>query len=194
MLVSILGCPCSGKTTTAAMAFAYLKEKSILSEFVPEQARFYIASKRVSANLKPEDKVSLTDEDQINIMEIQLMTERIMSKSVTKDTIIVCDSSALNSLFYMSEDALASEHVKELTKQALSQYDAIYFSRALNHFIHDDSNRVHDEDFSKELDRNIPVFCSKHIPDLKIAAQLTGSTQTRMNVLVNDILLRATMS
>lgn len=193
MLISILGCPCSGKTTTAAMAFAYLKEKSILSEFVPEQARFYIANKKVTQNLTPNDKITLTDQDQINIMEIQLLTEQVMSKSTTKDTIIICDSSAINSLFYMSETALNTEHVKTLINQALNQYDAVYYARNLNQFILDDSNRIHDENFSKNLDENIPAFCSKYLPNLKISAQLTGSTQTRMNTLVNDILLRATM-
>lgn len=193
MLISILGCPCSGKTTTAAMAFAYLKEKSILSEFVPEQARFYIANKKVTQNLTPNDTLTLTDEDQINIMEIQLMTEQVISKSVTKDTIIICDSSAINSLFYMSETALNTERVKNLINQALDQYDAIYFSRTLNQYILNDSNRIHDETFSKNLDENIPAFCANYLPNLKISAQLTGSTQTRMTTLVNDILLRATM-
>lgn len=193
MLISILGCPCSGKTTTAAMAFAYLKEKSILSEFVPEQARFYIANKKVTQNLTPNDKITLTDQDQINIMEIQLRTEEVMSKSTTKDTIIICDSSAINSLFYMSETALNTKHVKNLINQALNQYDAVYYARTLNQFILDDSNRIHDENFSKNLDEHIPEFCSKYLPNLKISSQLTGSTQTRMNTLVNDILLRATM-
>ncbi len=191
MLVSILGCPCSGKTTTAAMVFAYLKQTDIPTEFVTEQARLFIAEARVEARLKPTDVLALDDQAQIDIMAKQLHIEDIMKKACGPSSVIVCDSSALNSLLYMSKEALQDTIVQGMLKQALEQYDAIYYATPLDHFPSFDPNRIHDEGFSRDLDGRIPLFVKEYLPsDFRFSARLAGEPIARMNTMVEDLMKR----
>lgn len=191
MLVSIIGCPSSGKTTTAAMVFAQLKEQGLLAELIPEQARIYIAEKRVSEGLRYDEFPKLNDVDQGNIMLKQLLLEETMLKACHPDTIIVCDSSTLNSLLYMSEPYLKRDHIKEYSFRALKQYDAVYYSTPTGMYGSGDANRIHDEAFSLKLDERIPKFFSEYTPSLQIAQVLRGDPQARARLMFNDILNRA---
>lgn len=184
MLVSVVGSPSSGKTTTAAKVFAWLKDQGALAEFITEQARLYIAEKKFS---EATDKIILTDEDQIQIMERQLRVEELMKLSVSKETIIVSDSSSFNSLMYMSPIALESLEVKELTLKAQSIYDKIFYADPLDSFVSGDSNRITDENFSQEFHARIPFL--KNLTGLQFAATLSGGSEKRMWSMLHPLLM-----
>lgn len=190
VLVSILGCPCSGKTTTAAMAFAELKQSGFLTEFITEQARYYIAKKRVELEASPKEVIKLNDDDQLCIMTKQTEMEEIYKKACDPSTIILCDSSSLNALLYMSDDFLSDQRVQENIQKALSQYDMVFYATPLEGFSAYDSNRVHDKAFSESFDQRLPDFCLKHLPSLNISNALVGDPQARMSTLVDGILHR----
>ena len=156
MLVTILGSPCSGKTTAAALAFHILKTQGAVAEFITEQARWYIAQKRVKDKIQHFETMTLSDEDQLSIMEQQLEHELTMKLACDPETIVLSDSSALNSLLYMSSEFKNSESVKRLTDKAIQNYDSIYYAKPLQHFPYGDSNRVHDKDFALSFDQRLP--------------------------------------
>ncbi len=179
MLLSIIGSPCSGKTTTAAMVFAQLKEHGILAEFIPEQARTYIARKRIQQGLTSEDPVLLTDDDQLKIMNLQIDLEKVMKQACNPETVIVCDSSSLNALFYMSDELLQSEQIKSMIEEAKILYDGIFYCPPLKSFVAGDSNRVHGMDFSHEFHSRVPEMFKTHLEGLAFSAVLSGEPQAR---------------
>lgn len=170
------------------MAFAHLKQSAFPTEFITEQARIYIANLRFNEKLKPTDPVALSDYDQIAIMRKQLDAERVMKAACGPDTLILCDSSALNALFYMSESILNGDEVQGLIKEALEHYDVVYYASPLESFPTFDPNRVHDKDFAQAMDLKIPGVCKAYLPSLKISKALTGTPDQRMMTLVGDIL------
>jgi nicotinamide riboside kinase len=161
MLVTIIGSPCSGKTTCAAKAFAYLKEQGILTEFISEQARWHIAEKRWHEKLKPEDPIVLTNKDQGEIMERQFNIESILKVASGPGTIVLSDSSALNALLYIDESIWNSSMFGALAKGCLEQYDLVFYCKPLPHFVTNDPNRAHDKQASLEIDARIPRLIEK---------------------------------
>lgn len=95
MLVNFLGSPQSGKTTTAAMLFAKLKENHMVAEFVLEQARMKIAENRLL------NKTGLSVQDQHEIFMRQIQSEWTMAKN--SKSIVVSDSSPINNLIYLED-------------------------------------------------------------------------------------------
>lgn len=186
MLISFLGSPRSGKTTTAARVFANLKEASFPCEFIPEQARMYIAQKRVSKNLKPSDSLVLTNEDQTNIMIKQKEIETIMLQACGNDTIIVTDSSPLNALLYMDEETKNSSTVKNLTTKILQTPTIFFYSTPVEWLGGVDPNRVHSKEQSLVIDSKI---VSNIIPLLEQEpVTLFGDVDIRWKTAVSHVL------
>lgn len=192
MLLSILGSPCSGKTTTAVTVFAQLKEQGILAEFIPEQARTYIARKRLTLGLSPRDFVPLDDQDQIKIMDQQMELEALMKKACNPETIIICDSCSLNALFYMSDVCLQDS--KKKIVDALNLYDGVYYACPLTTFIEGDSNRVHTAEFSRKFHDRVPGMLETSLRDLKISLELDGIASARSFAMSHDVLMRILQS
>jgi hypothetical protein len=161
MLVSLVGSPCSGKTTAAARAFVSLKEQGIVAEFISEQARWYIAKKRFDLKMLPHESLALCGFDQIEIMQQQLAVEQTLKHASGPSVIVVSDSSALNALLYMDEDTRARPEVKEMTLRALSIYDAVFYLKPLDFFPTNDPNRLHDKNFALEFDNRIPALAEE---------------------------------
>jgi hypothetical protein len=183
MLIGFIGCPCSGKTTTAALAFADLKNMGIASEFIPEQARLYIAERRVHDGLRPEDALFLSDEDQKLILTKQFDYETTLIKACGPEVKIVADSSVLNTLLYMSPEARAE--VRPLVEEAVLRYSLLFYCGPVKPPLSLDPNRIHDEQASMEIDKKIPVLLEEFSISPKY---LLGDSRSRYHEVVRDIL------
>jgi hypothetical protein len=183
MLIGFIGCPCSGKTTTAAKTFADLKDMGIASEFIPEQARLYIAERRVKEGLRPEDPLFLADEDQKLILVRQIEYEDTLIKACGPQVKIIADSSVLNTLLYMGPEARAE--VTPLVRDVLTRYDLLFYCGPVKPPLSLDPNRIHDEKASLEIDRMIPVLLKDFGLNPKY---LTGDSRQRHHEVTRDIL------
>ncbi len=144
MLVGFIGVPYSGKTTTAAMLFSSLKEGGIVSEFLPEAARLYIAEQRYDNRTSDmDDKVVLLDRDQKEILERQYTSEVVMKTACGDEAVIVTDSNILNTLLYMSNRCAANPGVVSLVKAGINQYDLMFVCGTLPRDQVNDPNRIH---------------------------------------------------
>lgn len=184
MLISFIGSPCSGKTTTASLVFSNLKNTGVAAEYVPEYARLYIAQKRVAANLKPSDKLKLTDDDQINIMRQQLHYEKTMKLACGKDVSIVADSSSLGALLYMSEECRASEEVKKMIQEAVSLQDLLFLVppvQAMDYPL--DPNRVHSAEESQAIHDSLQKVLAEHCPTVT-AIHISGDAKLRSHLVI----------
>ena len=187
MHISFIGCPCSGKTTTAAMAFASLKELGISCEFTPEQARWYIAQKRVIDRLKPEDPCKLDDHDQLSIMLGQLIHDNTIRTAVGPDIITVSDSSPLNSLLYMNEEK-RPEGASLITTLG-NQTDLVFYAKPVTRDGGLDPNRIHSESESLKIDELIPVVINQYFPEVwKKVIVLDGTPKNRLGKVTEAIL------
>jgi thymidylate kinase len=164
MLVSFVGSPCSGKTTTSAMLFAKLKAGGVPVENVQEYARLYIAKKRLAYRAKGEVFTSehLQDDDQWNIMRTQAEWELSLDVSLEDlpGSLVVSDSSALNSLLYMSAGKREAHEVKFLAKKLRARTALIFYCRPVDvssaAVKEKDPNRVHSRAQAEDLDTQWP--------------------------------------
>lgn len=186
MLVSIVGCPCSGKTTVAAKVFALLKDHCFTAEYISEQARYYISTQRVKKSLTYKDEIILSDEDQINIMKQQLAVEDLLLKTTNPHTIIICDSSALNALLYMNQDTKQLPQVKELILQSLTHYDMIFYAKPLEIFSTADAGRIHSQQQSILVDKILPDVMSD--VGVKVERSLEGDSEVRCIQMYSSIM------
>lgn len=180
MLFNFIGCPQSGKTTTAAMAFAGLKEVGIVSEFITEQARFYIAKLKLS--ITPGDSIVLRDEDQLAIMRQQVECDETFVRACGDNVLIVSDSSPLNSTLYMTPNFRETPEVQTLLKRSLAITTMSFYSRPIPRPSHSmtDPNRVHTFDQSLEIDKQIPLLLEQ-LPFLPVT-EVSGTTTNRVRV------------
>jgi hypothetical protein len=191
MRLSFIGCPCSGKTTTAAMTAARLKEVGVGCEFVVEQARLYIAEKRRSLKLKPTDSLALNDDDQIAIMQKQLYVEGLMADAVGDDVILVTDSSPLNSLLYMSPSVQDRAVALGLVQEAIDTADLVFYVPPVQQPDYLDPNRIHDKEASLRIDLLIPFLMDALAPSVwKKAIRVDGPPASRLNQVTAALMSR----
>lgn len=186
------------------MVFAALKDAGQITEFVPEQARIYIAEKRQEAfeaycqaenkrNTGKEFKdieisgmapwsipIELTDGDQIRIMMKQKAADSLIYMSSGPGATIVTDSSPINSLFYMSDDCQLKQSASETIEHAKQHTSLFFYVKPIANQGAGDLLRLHNDKFSRELDdKIIPLVC-KLCPDIAHKViPLIGSAEER---------------
>lgn len=159
MLVGFIGCPCSGKTTTAASVFARLKRSGVPAEFIMEQARTHIAQLKVKQGLKPSESPKMDDVDQLQILQEQLRLEKLMLAACGDDVIVISDGCTLNSLLYIKDEAnLNHRDVQAIKTEAANLYDLLFYVSPIEDFSSFDPNRVHDREASLAVDAKIPAL------------------------------------
>ena len=171
------------------MTFASLKEIGLVSEFSSEQARLYIAYKRVLWGYGPEDKVVLTDEDQLEIMKKQLEVDETLVKACGPEVFIISDSSPLNSVLYMSLEARQRPEVMEMVKRSLAITTGSFYMHPIYRGWSDqrDPNRIHDYEQSQKIDLRIPQRPGE-LPDLNDkTTPVFGTTTERLLTVKNRI-------
>lgn len=122
-LITIIGCPASGKSTLATSVHTELKKLGENSVFIGEAATDYIA----------EYGIPNTPVDQIVIFYKQLNRERMFIES--KDY-IVCDSSGILNYFYFrglfdgklsNKDIAVINHLQKEILKTINQWDYIFY-------------------------------------------------------------------
>lgn len=173
MLVSFVGSPLSGKTTTAAALFAKYKEDGIPCDFLAEQARLYIAKKRYSDCIQPHEPVTLTDFDQCKIYERQLQAEHAMKFACGPEVIVVSDSCALNSLLYLQQETIESPNYFQSFAQAGELYDLVFLAHPIISYGSElDPNRIHSHEERMKIHSLIEERFAKYAPNVKLVPLL----------------------
>lgn len=185
MLIGFIGCPGSGKTTTAALTFADLKEMGVAAEFIPEQARLHIAEKRLSLHQAPGSPVVLHDNDQVDILCRQSEAEATMVQSCGPETIVITDSSTFNSLLYMSD--ACREEIWSAWWEGRLKYDLLFYCAPVKGFSSRDPNRVHDQQQAREVDLKIGQLLKQY--DVN-PIYLLGDSKERHRLVTTAILER----
>lgn len=169
------------------MVFARLKELGFTSEFVTEQARLYISNIRFMSKIH--GHLDLSDEDQLAIMAKQYKAEEVMAYSLNGVGDIICDSSPLNALFYMSSDFREDSKTKLLISKTLASTEYVFYCEPILESSVMDPNRLHTQEQSLVIDKSIfsvlKTYAPDLIPNIKI---LKGSPEERASKVVNFIL------
>lgn len=190
MIISFLGCPCSGKTTVATKLFIRLKEAAIPCELVPEQARWYIAQYRKDNLIPYTAPVYLNDIDQRQIMSKQIDAELLMGPTVGRHGVLVCDSSALNALLYMTDDCLQNPDIQAAARQTVANTDIFLICPPVPSLARD-VNRLHNKEQSLLINKKLPEVLGTYLADKK-TKYLTGDseerTRTAMRALMEGLL------
>ena len=177
MLVTLIGSPCSGKTTCAARMFAALKDAGVPAEFLPEQARLYIAERRAVV----EGGIRLSNVDQVLIMKKQLEVEVTMMMACGKEVVLVSDGSPINSLLYMDPEFRKSPMVKAMVDIHRQHQSLTFYVNTVSPGFGADPNRIHDMEFSRTVDRELPELLRQEVPWLSYI-HLQGDSQHRTDV------------
>ncbi len=159
MIFSLIGASSSNKTTIAARVLGDLREASLSVEFVPETARTFIAKRRIHLSLNPKEPVNLTDEHHLEIMRSQLDYENLMVKACGDTTLVITDSSPLNSLLYFSDEVVEKDELMvkllETIKKTLDR-DVLYvYNPPTDFFPAKDPNRLFSKSEAKLLNEKV---------------------------------------
>jgi len=170
------------------MLFASMKETGMVCEFSPEQARFYIAGLRVKLGLRPEDPLTLSDEDQLSIMTSQVEASEILHKACGERVFIISDSSPINSMLYMSPEFRDSSKVQDLVRRSLVLPTKSFYSKPIFSPYLEDPNRIHSLEQSRVIDRGIPTLLENY-PGLNLAV-VDGTMADRLYLVQQEIFFR----
>jgi len=158
MMISFIGAPCSGKTTTAAKVFATLKESGIAAEFVPEYARVHIAELRVKGKLKDR----LSDQDVMVIGMRQRILQEIV-KHGSPSSVVIADSSPILSLLYLEQP---NDAFKEQVRNAMKETDLVLLCEPVPPPVMKDPNRLHTFEESLEYHERLKKILADDFPEL----------------------------
>jgi nicotinamide riboside kinase len=194
LLISFLGLPNSGKTTLALKLAASIKLNNLINcEIITEYARTFITQFKASNNLPHDSSISFTDIEQLQISNKQKELERAFKKASSPYTLLISDSSALNTLNYLSTSTYSSA-LPQFLSLVNSHYDVLVFchlnskpSKIL------DSNRIHSESQIKALEpRSLDILDKIKNKASNKVIELLGSVSLEENykILSAEILKR----
>lgn len=176
MLTCFLGAPISGKTTTAALLFAGLKDNGYVAEFLPEQARVYIAEQRRAGRDLAQEP--LNDTDQLEIMGRQGTMELLFTEAAPK-SIVVADAAAFLALLYMTPTCRSLPRIVAAAKRSAARFDLLFRCHPVKPGDLYDPNRVHSFEQSQALDAQLEeVMHLVEVPPEKVV-ELGGPSNVR---------------
>jgi hypothetical protein len=154
MLIGYLGIAGSGKSTIACNLFSKFKLDAQNTELILEEARRFISEYRFKNQIPHNQPVSLTDKDQTEIAARQFNIEKNFKHSCGPTTIIISDSSSLNSLLYINDSFLKETSFDDyLFTQLKGHYDLLFFCHPIDfQYLPHDSNRIHNKEQLEKID------------------------------------------
>jgi len=183
MIISFIGAPQSGKTTTAANVFAELKNLELNAEFVGEKAREYIIKKKWETLCA---EIKLDNWDQMNISQEQFMSELRTNFACGDEGFAVVDSSTFLSLLYTERNTQQYDLVEKLSKLSVDRIDLFCYCPLVD-LENSDPNRIHTLEQSIELDKQILPLLKSLRPNADVLV-LHGDRETRVNLVMDKIL------
>jgi hypothetical protein len=187
MLVGFLGAPISGKTTTAALLFASLKESGYVSEFVPEHARLFIARRRYDAVRLGEPVAPLNDLDQRSILYGQYQMEKVFSQDSSR-SVIITDATAFLALLYMSPGNRVLGDILPHAKASAKAFDLLFRCYPVQAGDLYDPNRAHSFEQSLALDQQLDDIMSLVGVDRERVVDLVGPTHVRASRAFHEVM------
>lgn len=178
MLYQLVGAPGAGKTTIAANVFARLKAMGVPAEFISEKAREMIARQKYYLD-------AITDSTQIEIMRAQALAEASFASAT--DAPVICDSSTLLTMLYFNHPSKHMLDEAKLCVDMVRDHMRYVFYCPVRETREQDSNRIHDLDFSKGIDNRIVPLFREHLPDIKVV-ELKGPIERMVMDVLNVIL------
>jgi len=154
IVVSLVGGPGSGKTTTAYEMACMLKKLGIIVEYVPEYAK----------ELYYEGKLDKLDGSYKNECNILMEKWRRISRYQGKVEVIICDAPFLLSACYADAKKMTKMEYEYIHKMAFDFYHSFsnqtYFLERMVEF--QQEGRTQSEKESCQLDAKIRVFLNKN--------------------------------
>jgi thymidylate kinase len=193
VFVSFLGSPCSGKTTTSAMVYALLKEQGVSIEFINEQARSYITTLRYQRQKRFGAKISLSLEDQIEIMHRQLQAEKEVLYCTEPDVVVLTDSSVFNALIYMTpeehKDQRVTATVSEAQKIFASNKSFVYRASPVLTAVGHDAIRAHNQQESAVAESRLDAVVAEYLTPIGVVPSLlSGPPKRRQDEVYGNLL------
>ncbi len=168
LVINVFGGPGIGKSTAAAKIFYKLKERGLNTELVSEVAKDYVWEEHITI-LK----------DQLFIFSKQ---NRRLERLRDKVDFIVTDSPGILALAYQVPGYYSS--FEPLVVDVHNSYNNINFVLNRSHGFKNEG-RAHDEDTSKNIDKNIISILEKHnLPYFSL-----GTDVVSMQIALDRILL-----
>jgi hypothetical protein len=151
-IINIIGAPGTGKTTTAALLFYFLKVKGYIAELVSEVAKPYVWQGKIEEL-----------NDQYHISREQYLLFKSM---VGKVDFIVTDGSLIHGMFYnrYNKDNVSDVFITDTyIRKWYNEFNNINIYLERGNFEYENAGRIQDENESKLMD----ITMSKMIDSYK---------------------------
>jgi hypothetical protein len=113
-------------------------------------------------------------------MNQQINVEKLIATACGPDVLIICDSSALNALLYMSEECLAHPDTQDMIKATANHYDILFYCTPIPALSTGfDPNRVHSQAQGLEIDARIPKIMERFAPEQVITPLFGNDAEKR---------------
>ncbi len=186
MLVTFVGAPLTGKSTTAALLYSRLKLMGRPTEIVQEYAREYIALRHKAGDNRP-----LTDEDQVKIMTKQFEKELLFFGSMKANPLglVISEGSSVNAMLYMSKNLWSNPDIVSKAKALLSASELVFWAAPIDlpEYVQAmDPNRVHTLEQSRDVATRVQDLF-QHL-DFHRAIVLQGGAEKRASKALTAVL------
>ena len=170
IVINLIGAPCAGKSTLAALVFSKLKMNNISCEIVTEFAKDLVWDESLQGL---NNQLYVFSEQFYRVWRLQ-----------NKVDVIVTDSPMLLSIYYnrkqKEENKLSEKYFNPLILECNDKYDNLNFFVKRN-YSYDNKGRRHNEEESNKIEQDMLILYK----DMNINYQEVVSDEESANMIVN---------